>query len=224
MSVWCQVSYNVPVPQRQYMASTGMGGGAAQQAWNVDEPATTPTYVPEPPPQPPVRRGSGTVQAQARGPAPPVPAPRPAPPPKPAHTAAPPASEPLDGSASNPFADDDDPFASPNQQQQDWALAARCVGLDGISARWCVGRGECSPWSSVVSLVRVEELRPTFETYGPVDGKLPGGAAKTALVDTGVEKKILKNLWNLVDIDKDGTEPRAQSSRWQFKIAHGVWM
>lgn len=122
------MSYNVPVPQRQYMASTGMGGGAAQQAWNVDEPATTPTYVPEPPPQPPVRRGSGTVQAQARGPAPPVPAPRPAPPPKPAHTAAPPASEPLDGSASNPFADDDDPFASPNQQQQDWALAARCVG------------------------------------------------------------------------------------------------
>ena len=91
-----------------------------------------------------------------------------------------------------------------------------------ISSLGSVGRGERSSWSCVVFLIRVEELRPTFETYGPVDGKLPGGAAKTALVDTGVEKKILKNLWNLVDIDKDGTERRAQSSRWHFKIAHGL--
>ena len=52
---------------------------------------------------------------------------------------------------------------------------------------------------------RVEELADLFAQYGPENGKLPGGAAKKALVDTGVDKKILRNLWPLADVDKDGT-------------------
>lgn len=50
----------------------------------------------------------------------------------------------------------------------------------------------------------MEELRASFESFGVVDGKLPGMAAKNALIATGVEKKVLKNLWNLADMDKDG--------------------
>jgi hypothetical protein len=47
-----------------------------------------------------------------------------------------------------------------------------------------------------------------FNRFGPVDGKLPGGAAKRALVETGVDKKVLRDLWPLSDIDKDGESAR----------------
>jgi hypothetical protein len=56
----------------------------------------------------------------------------------------------------------------------------------------------------VLCFYRMEELRASFESFGVVDGKLPGMAAKNALISTGVEKKVLKNLWNLADMDKDG--------------------
>ena len=51
---------------------------------------------------------------------------------------------------------------------------------------------------------RVEELTTVFNSYAPENGKLSGTAAKKAMVDTGVDKKILRNLWPLADIDRDG--------------------
>lgn len=38
---------------------------------------------------------------------------------------------------------------------------------------------------------------------------MTGAAAKTALVDTGVDKKVLRNLWPLADMDRDGACLRA---------------
>jgi hypothetical protein len=35
-------------------------------------------------------------------------------------------------------------------------------------------------------------------------GKLPGAVSKKALLDTGLDKKTLRTLWPLADLDKDG--------------------
>lgn len=84
----------------------------------------------------------------------------------------------LDGppSAPSPFDDDEpNPFDDHEAEAEAWSLQGR-----------------------------VEALTTVFNTYGPDNGKLPGTAAKKALVDTGVDKKVLRNLWPLADIDKDG--------------------
>lgn len=44
----------------------------------------------------------------------------------------------------------------------------------------------------------------TFLTLGPVGGKLTGAQVKTALMETGVPNQVLRKVWTLSDIDKDG--------------------
>lgn len=44
----------------------------------------------------------------------------------------------------------------------------------------------------------------TFLALGPVGGKLTGAQVKQALMDTGVPTLVLRKVWTLSDIDKDG--------------------
>jgi len=44
----------------------------------------------------------------------------------------------------------------------------------------------------------------SFQQAGPTDGKLSGAAAKGILVGTGLANDLLKRVWYLADIDKDG--------------------
>jgi len=83
-------------------------------------------------------------------------------------------SPPAPAPGNDPFADDSNPFDD-DHHDEPWALEGR-----------------------------VAELSELFAQYGPEDGKLPGAAAKKALVDTGVDKKVLRNLWPLADLDRDG--------------------
>ncbi|KAM3567636.1 hypothetical protein VYU27_010223, partial [Nannochloropsis oceanica] len=64
------------------------------------------------------------------------------------------------------------------------------------------GSGEEEPWALADKMM---ELAPIFASYAPSqDGFLSGSAAKKALVETGVDKKVLRELWTLADMDKDG--------------------
>jgi len=45
----------------------------------------------------------------------------------------------------------------------------------------------------------------SFQQAGPTDGKLTGAAAKGILVGTGLPNDMLKRIWYLADIDKDGS-------------------
>ena len=43
-----------------------------------------------------------------------------------------------------------------------------------------------------------------FEAHGPVEGKLPPPAARAALEATTVPTSVLRYVWELSDIDRDG--------------------
>jgi hypothetical protein len=43
-----------------------------------------------------------------------------------------------------------------------------------------------------------------FQRIGPENGKIPGAKAKQTLIDTGVRTELLRLIWSLSDIDKDG--------------------
>ena len=43
---------------------------------------------------------------------------------------------------------------------------------------------------------------------------ITGAAAKQALVDTGVDKKVLRTLWPLADMDRDGTRAPLVGCGW----------
>jgi hypothetical protein len=49
-----------------------------------------------------------------------------------------------------------------------------------------------------------ERLLPSFEALGPQGGFLPTHVAREVLVNTGLDKEQLRQIWNLSDIDKDG--------------------
>ncbi|TFJ82953.1 hypothetical protein NSK_005726 [Nannochloropsis salina CCMP1776] len=64
------------------------------------------------------------------------------------------------------------------------------------------GGKEEGPW---VLASKMLELQPLFASYAPSEeGFLSGAAAKKALVETGVDKKVLRELWPLADMDRDG--------------------
>jgi EH domain-containing protein 1 len=43
-----------------------------------------------------------------------------------------------------------------------------------------------------------------FSNLGPDNGKLSGSKVKTTLLDTGLSTELLRTVWNLADMDKDG--------------------
>jgi len=49
-----------------------------------------------------------------------------------------------------------------------------------------------------------ERLRKNFEALGPEGGYLSTSKARDVLVQTGLEKDQLRQIWNLSDIDRDG--------------------
>mmetsp|Transcript_10979 Transcript_10979/g.15817 ORF Transcript_10979/g.15817 Transcript_10979/m.15817 type:complete len:567 (+) Transcript_10979:132-1832(+) len=49
-----------------------------------------------------------------------------------------------------------------------------------------------------------DRLLPSFEALGPQGGFLPTNVAREVLVNTGLDKEQLRQIWNLSDIDKDG--------------------
>jgi EH domain-containing protein 1 len=49
-----------------------------------------------------------------------------------------------------------------------------------------------------------DRLRSSFERLGPEGGYLSTVKAREVLVQTGLEKDQLRQIWNLSDIDRDG--------------------
>jgi hypothetical protein len=43
-----------------------------------------------------------------------------------------------------------------------------------------------------------------FQKLGPIDGKLSGSSAKSALLKTKLPQNVLRKIWELSDIDQDG--------------------
>jgi len=52
---------------------------------------------------------------------------------------------------------------------------------------------------------RQKQWEEQFYALGPVDGKLSGGAAKSVLVESGLPTPTLGRIWELADLDKDGS-------------------
>ncbi|KAJ8958938.1 hypothetical protein NQ318_019708 [Aromia moschata] len=51
---------------------------------------------------------------------------------------------------------------------------------------------------------REGKLRRTFESLGPVNGKLSGATAKEELVKSKLPNAVLGKIWKLADVDRDG--------------------
>ena len=49
-----------------------------------------------------------------------------------------------------------------------------------------------------------DRLFDSFQALGPEGGFLPPNVAKHVLLDTGLGKEQLRQIWNLSDIDRDG--------------------
>jgi len=94
---------------------------------------------------------------------------------------APPADSDDDAEESNPFAeDDDDEEGSGSEEEED-------------TEPWALQGEKDLRWDDV------------FLEVGAVEGKLAAGPARSALMATGVPKSKLRHIWNLSDIDKDGS-------------------
>ncbi|KAJ2708760.1 endocytosis defective- protein, partial [Coemansia spiralis] len=55
-----------------------------------------------------------------------------------------------------------------------------------------------------VSAEDEQQYRQHFYNANPVDGKLPGAAARANLLQSGLATTLLGEIWELADIDKDG--------------------
>jgi len=51
---------------------------------------------------------------------------------------------------------------------------------------------------------KYREWETTFQSLHPVDGKIDGKVARGPLQETGLDKKYLKRIWDMADLDKDG--------------------
>ncbi|KAJ2162022.1 endocytosis defective- protein [Coemansia sp. RSA 552] len=58
--------------------------------------------------------------------------------------------------------------------------------------------------SLTVSPEERQQFQQHFYNAGPVDGKLPGSAARQSLMQSGLPTQQLGEVWELADIDKDG--------------------
>ena len=57
-------------------------------------------------------------------------------------------------------------------------------------------------WASVER--KQEEYKDKFEALNPSGGKVAGAAARPFLVEFGLQTEILRRIWTLSDVDKDG--------------------
>jgi len=74
-----------------------------------------------------------------------------------------------------------------------------------------------SPAAVSIWAIKEEEFgkyRQLYNGLGPEGGKIPGGKAKSLLMDSKLPVEILGKIWDLADVDKDGS-----LSEGEFAIA-----